>query len=188
MELTDKNVAQHIQKAKTGNQTSFRFLLNSFWKNVYQYQLKRTQNEEDAEDITIQTFSKAFDKIDTFNEEYQFKTWLISISKNVHIDFLRKKKSSISTIETTKEQEEEVYRVIDDAPTPEDKLITEQNLAKLLRDIKQLKPKYQEVINLRYFQELSYKEISEQLNEPMNNVKVKLLRAKKLLAEVIKKS
>ena len=61
----------------------------------------------------------------------------------------------------------------------------EQNLAKLLRDIKKLKPHYQEVINLRYFQELSYLEISNKLNEPMSNVKVKLLRAKKLLAEII---
>ncbi|MBB1489772.1 RNA polymerase subunit sigma-70, partial [Oceanospirillum sp. D5] len=61
----------------------------------------------------------------------------------------------------------------------------EQNLANLLRDIKKLKPHYQKVINLRYFQELSYKEISAELDEPINNVKVKLLRAKKLLAEVI---
>ena len=81
-----------------------------------------------------------------------------------------------------------MYAVVDDAPSPEDKIITEQNLAKLLKDIKKLKPKYQEVINLRYFQELSYKEISKQINEPINNVKVKLLRAKKLLAEIIKKS
>jgi len=58
----------------------------------------------------------------------------------------------------------------------------------LLKDIKQLKPKYQEVIQLRYFQELSYREISEQIQEPMNNVKVKLLRAKKLLAAIIKKN
>ena len=52
---------------------------------------------------------------------------------------------------------------------------------------KKLKPHYQEVINLRYFQELSYNEISQELNEPMNNIKVKLLRAKKLLAEIIKR-
>ena len=64
----------------------------------------------------------------------------------------------------------------------------EQNLAKLLKDIKKLKPHYQEIINLRYFQELSYKEISLQLNEPINNVKVKLLRTKKLLSEIIKKT
>jgi len=60
-------------------------------------------------------------------------------------------------------------------------------LAQLLKDIKKLKLHYQEVINLRYFQELSYKDISEHLNEPINNVKVKLLRAKKLLAEIIQK-
>jgi RNA polymerase sigma-70 factor (ECF subfamily) len=187
LEIKEKELHTYIEKAKRGNQSAFKFLLDNFWVDIYAYQLKRTKNDNDAEDITIQTFSKAFDKIDTFNRTYKFKTWLITISKNVHIDILRKKNASIS-IETTKEQEEEVYAVIDDNPTPEDKIITDQNLAKLLRDIKKLKPKYQEVIHLRYFQELSYKEIATQINEPMNNVKVKLLRAKKLLAEIIKKS
>ncbi|MBU3009969.1 sigma-70 family RNA polymerase sigma factor [Polaribacter vadi] len=187
MEIDNNKISLNILKAKEGNQSAFRFLLNSFWGDVYSYQLKRTKSENDAEDITIQTFSKAFDKIHTFDDKYVFKTWLIAISKNVYIDLLRKKKSSIST-ETTIEQEEKVYLVVDENPTPEDKIIREQNLAKLLRDIKQLKPKYQQVIQLRYFQELSYKEISSQINEPMNNVKVKLLRAKKLLAEIISKS
>lgn len=187
MEIDNTKLQENITKAKGGNQSAFRFLLNTFWAQVYNYQLKRTKSENDAEDIAIQTFSKAFDKIHTFDEKYVFKTWLITISKNVHIDLLRKKNSSIS-IETTKEQEEKVLLVADENPTPEDKIIREQNLAKLLKDIKQLKPKYQEVIQLRYFQELSYKEISEQINEPMNNVKVKLLRAKKLLATIIKEN
>ena len=187
LEISNKKLEINISKAKNGNQSAFRFLLDTFWGDVYNYQLKRTQSENDAEDIAIQTFSKAFDKINTYNDKYVFKTWLITISKNVHIDLLRKKNVSIDA-DTSKEQEEKAYLVVDESPTPEDKIITEQNLAKLLRDIKQLKPKYQEVIQLRYFQELSYKEISEQINEPMNNVKVKLLRAKKLLAEIIKKS
>ena len=187
MEIKNSKIEINISKAKEGNQSAFRFLLDTFWSDVFNYQLKRTKSENDAEDITIQTFSKAFDKINTFDDSYVFKTWLITISKNVHIDLLRKKKVSIDT-ETTKEQEEKVYLVVDENPTPEDKIIREQNLAKLLKDIKQLKPKYQEVIQLRYFQELRYKEISSQINEPMNNVKVKLLRAKKLLAEIIEKS
>lgn len=187
MKIIDKKLHINISKAKNGNQAAFRYLLDTFWKNVYNYQLKRTQNENDAEDITIQTFSKAFDKIDTYDEKYVFNTWLITISKNIHIDLFRKKKSSIAT-NTSKEQEEQVYLIADESPTSEDKIITEQNLAKLLRDIKQLKPKYQEVIQLRYFQELSYKDISIQINEPINNVKVKLLRAKKLLAEIIKRT
>lgn len=187
MEINDKNIQIHIIQAKNGDQAAFRYLLNLFWADVYNYQLKRTKSENDAEDITIQTFSKAFDKIHTFDEKYAFKTWLITISKNIHIDLLRKKNTSIST-ETSKDQQEKAYLIIDENPTPEDKIIREQNLAALLKNIKQLKPKYQEVIQLRYFQELSYKEISEQIKEPMNNVKVKLLRAKKLLAAIIKKN
>lgn len=175
---------QHIEKAKKGNQAAFNYLLDSFWNDVFGFQLKRTQNENDAEDITIQTFSKAFDKIETFDASYSFKTWLITISKNIHVDLIRKKKASIRS-RTTDEVDEKVYGIADDAPSIEDSLITEQNLAQLLRDIKKLKPHYQEVINLRYFQEMSYKEISTSLAEPMNNVKVKLLRAKKLLAQVI---
>jgi len=175
-----------IEKAKKNDQIAFNFLLDTFWNDVYGFQLKRTQNENDAEDITIQTFSKAFDKIHTYNPDYEFKTWLITISKNIHIDLVRKRKSRISnTID--RDEEDDFYDVIDESPSPEDKLITEQNLAKLLRDIKKLKPHYQEVLNLRYFQELSYNEISEQLNEPINNIKVKLLRAKKLLADIITK-
>ena len=85
-------------------------------------------------------------------------------------------------------KENDAYKVKDDEPTPVDKLIIEQNLAQLLGYIKQLKPHYQEIIHLRFFKELSYKEIALSSGEPMNNVKVKLLRAKKLLAEIIKKS
>ena len=187
MEINNKNIETQIIQAKSGDQAAFRYLLNLFWADVYNYQLKRTKSENDAEDITIQTFSKAFDKIHTFDKKYAFKTWLITISKNIHIDLLRKKNTSIST-ETSKDQQEKAYLIIDENPTPEDKIIREQNLAALLKNIKQLKPKYQEVIQLRYFQELSYKEISEQIKEPMNNVKVKLLRAKKLLAAIIKKN
>lgn len=175
----------HIQSAKEGKQASFNYLLDTFWNDVYNFQLKRTQDEYDAEDITIQSFSRAFDKIDTFKEEYTFKTWLIQISKNIHIDLLRKRNASIQS-KTTTNVDDSVYRIIDDNPSPEDKLITEQNLAQLLQYIKQLKPHYQKVINLRYFQELSYKEIAQQLDEPINNIKVKLLRARKLLSEIIK--
>ncbi|MCA0133010.1 RNA polymerase sigma factor [Winogradskyella alexanderae] len=179
-------IKEAISRAKKNDQIAFNFLLDSFWNDVYAFQLKRTKNENDAEDITIQSFSKAFDKINTYNEKYNFKTWLITISKNIHIDLVRSQKRSLRN--TSKDNEDNYIDIIDDSPSPEDKIITEQNLTNLLRDIKKLKPHYQEVINLRYFQELSYKEISEELDEPMSNIKVKLLRAKKLLAEIITKN
>ena len=124
---------------------AFTFLLDSYWNEVYGFMLQRTENETDAEDITIETFSKAFDKIATYNPEFQFNTWLIAIAKNVHIDLLRKKKSSLF-IDITDEEDDIAYSVADTSPSAEDKLITEQNLSRLLQFIKELKPAYQEVI------------------------------------------
>lgn len=185
MEINREELLAKIRAAKDGNQAAFNYLLDKFWNDVYGFQLKRNKDEYEAEDISIQTFSRAFNKIHTFDEAYSFSTWLIAISKNIQVDLFRKKNASIRS-KMTSDSTIIVQSIADETPTIEDKLITEQHLAQLLTDIKQLKPHYQEVINLRYFQEKSYKEIAENLDEPMNNVKVKLLRAKKLLAEVIK--
>ena len=178
-------INENIEKAKKGDQNAFTFLLNHYWNEVYGFMLKRTENETDAEDITIETFSKAFDKIASYNPEFQFNTWLIAIAKNVHIDLLRKKKSSLFVDNITDSEENQAYNVADTSLSAEDELIARQNLSSLLQCIKQLKPHYQEVIQLRYFQELSYQEIADLLGEPLSNVKIKLLRAKKLLAEII---
>lgn len=187
MEKADEILQDTIRKAKEGNQIAFSTLLDRFWNDVYGFQLVRTQNENDAEDISIQTFSKAFDRIETYDESFEFKTWLIAISKNLHVDLLRRRKRNV--LEGSDSGNGEVItKVLDDAPTAEDRLITEQNLAHLLLHIKKLKPHYQRVINLRYFNEMSYAEIANELGEPINNIKVKLLRAKKLLAEIINSS
>ena len=174
-----------IERAKSGNQIAFSNLLDAYWNAVYSFQLTRAKNESDAEDITIQTFSKAFDKLDTYDDSYEFKTWLITISKNLHLDLIRKNRRNVLE-NTSFGKDDTVKNVLDKTPSAEDLLIVEQNSAKLQQCIKKLKPRYQKVINLRYFSDLRYVDIAKELNEPLNNVKVKLLRAKKLLAEVIK--
>ncbi len=187
MEITSEIIQKNISKAKLGDQVAFTFLLDFFWNEVYGFMLKRTENETDAEDIVIETFAKAFDKIATYNPEFGFNTWLIAIAKNVHIDMLRKKKTSLF-IDITEEDEHQAYSIVDDSNSAEDELIIEQNLAQLLQYIKQLKPAYQEVIQMRYFQEMTYQEMAESLEEPLNNIKIKLLRSKKLLSEIITSS
>ena len=179
------DIAELIEKARKKDQKSFNTLLNTYWSDVYRFQFSKTENEDEAEDITIKTFSKAFDKIHLYNERYNFKTWLISISKNIFLDHVRKQRTDTISIN---KKESEAYKIFDESPSAEDQLIIEQNLAQLLDYIKLLKPHYQEIINLRYFREMSYKEMADVLNEPMSNIKVKLLRAKKLLAEIIQKS
>jgi RNA polymerase sigma factor (sigma-70 family) len=184
--LAPENISKTIQNAKSGQQLAFSNLLDTFWNDVYSFQLLRTKNELEAEDITIETFSKAFDKINSFKEEFVFKTWLITISKNLHIDLLRKQKRSLENNTFSYQNNTGESEVLDSTPSAEDQLIQQQNLADLLTEIKKLKPAYQKVINLRYFNEMSYAEMALELGEPVNNIKVKALRARKLLSELIR--
>lgn len=181
--ILKNNLLIQIKSAKKGEQTAYNYLLNLYWNDVFLFLKSKIINDElDAEDITIVAFSKAFDKIETFDENKSFKSWLLTIAKNLWIDELRKHKKIMVSLE---EEDYKVNSIFDDNPSPEDIIIIEQNLAALKANIKRLKPKYQEIIHLRYFQELSYIEIANHLKEPINNVKVKILRAKKLLAEII---
>jgi len=182
--MSKKNIQHNIDNAKKGNQTAYKYLLNFFWGDVYRFLLAKCQDDNEAEDLTIKTFSKAFDKIELYDSKYAFKNWILTISSNLYIDHLRSQKKHIKGVEL---ENENILKIVDETPSPEDKLIQEQHLAELLKYIKKLKPHYREVINLRYFQEYTYKEIAEELGEPLNNIKVKLLRARKLLSELIRK-
>lgn len=175
-----------IEAALCGKQTAFKYLMDTFWDQVYRFQLKRTQSDYEAEEITIQTFARAFSNIHQYDKTYNFSTWLLTISRNLHIDSLRKEKNTEEWRSDIKKNK--LSKIIDQNPTPEDALITKQSRAELMDYVKQLKAPYQEIIQLRYFQDLSYKEIAKQLEEPINNVKVKLLRARRLLADLILKS
>ncbi len=184
MELSSEQILQVITKAKSGDQKAYKQLLDHCWIMVYGFQLKRVHNESDAEDITIEAFAKAFDKIEQFDSNYNFSSWVITISKNIQIDQYRKQRNSI-VAGPLDDQQDQGNEVADDSPTKEDALIQEQNLMQLQALMKMLKPMYREVLQLRYFQEMPYKDMAEQLGEPLTNIKVRLLRAKNLLAELI---
>jgi len=178
----EQTISDLVYAAKQEDQHAFRQLLDLHWNELYGFMIKRTENENDAEDLCLQAFSKAFDKIETYNDEFTFSTWLTSIAKNLHVDLIRKEK-------TRQHQSTDVDElgldVIDKTLGPEDQLIRSQNLDKLLQQVRSLKPIYRDVIQLRFFQELSHKEMATQLGLSLSNVKVRLLRAKKLLAEII---
>ena len=178
----EQTISDLVYAAKQEDQHAFRQLLDLHWNELYGFMIKRTENENDAEDLCLQAFSKAFDKIETYNDEFTFSTWLTSIAKNLHVDLIRKEKSRLHQSTDV----DEVGRdVIDETLGPEDQLIRSQNLDKLLQQVRSLKPIYRDVIQLRFFQELSHKEMATQLGLSLSNVKVRLLRAKKLLSEII---
>ena len=182
MKNQEQMISDLVHAAKQEDQRAFRHLLDIHWNELYGFMIKRTENENEAEDLSLQAFSKAFDKIETYNDKFTFSTWLTSIAKNLHVDLIRKEKTLLYESTDVNEVGREV---IDETLGPEDQLIRSQNLDKLLQQIRSLKPIYRDVIQLRFFQELSHKEIATQLGLSLSNVKVRLLRAKKLLSEII---
>lgn len=183
--MNTKKIDQAIELAKQNNQKAFAVLFDAHWEYVYGFLLKQLQDDILAEELALKTLAKAFDKINTFNKDYNFKTWLISISKNLQIDHHRSTNIR-GQIDVTSIEKKHFKDLSDDNPSPEDLLIINQNLKALIEKIKVLKPIYAKVLRLRYFEELSYREIAQKTDLPINTVKVTLLRAKKVLANKIK--
>jgi len=158
---------------------SFDDLLNNNWDYVYNFLLKKTNNDFLSEEITIQSFSKAFEKIDLFDQKYKFKTWIVSIAKNQLNDYFKKKKLRFENIENIN------LVGLKNNSNPEEELINKEKYNHLNEKIEELKPMYKEIIKLKYIEDLSIRQISKKINQPLNTVKIKIFRAKKILSEIL---
>ncbi len=161
------------------NDLSFDNLLSTNWDYVYNFLLKKSKDDFLSEEITIQSFSKAFEKIHLFNEEYKFKTWIVSIAKNQLNDYLKKKKIRFENIENIKSES------FKNNFNPEEELINKERYNYVNEKIDELKPMYKEIIKLKYIEDLSINQISEKLNQPVNTIKIKIYRAKRILNQIL---
>jgi RNA polymerase sigma-70 factor (ECF subfamily) len=149
------------------------------------------KNPEDVEDVVIDTFGKAFSSINGYAPEYAFSTWLFRIATNRCIDHIRKKRISTLSINNTFESEDGGFDGIDvesSGPTPEDQAIKDEKSELMRAFVDKLKPNYKLLVELRYFEELSYEEIADKLELPVGTVKAQLFRARDFLAKHITKS
>jgi RNA polymerase sigma-70 factor (ECF subfamily) len=151
--------------------------------------LKMVNNAFDAEDLTIEAFGKAFRNIESYTPKYAFSTWLFKIATNNCVDFIRKKQLSPSPLDHLQENLNNVtVNIQSDLPDPEERLIQQQKISDLKEIVNQLKPRYRRLIELRYYKEYSYEEISKELNLPLGTVKAQLNRAKTLLYNILVKT
>ena len=178
-----------VAKAKTGDQVSFSKLMDRYRDSIYFMVLKMVHNRDDAEDLTIEAFGKAFNNISNYSADFAFSTWLFKIATNNSIDFIRKKRLQTTSLDQktqTDEGEITPIAVKDHAPDPEESMVKEQRAQKIRAAIEQLSPKYKTLIELRYLDELSYEEIAEKLDIPLGTVKAQLFRAKDMLYNILK--
>ena len=178
-----------VERAKNDDQKAFAELLRRYRRPVYHLVLKMVRNQEDAEDLTIEAFSKAFKNLPKFNPDFTFSTWLFRIATNNCIDFIRKKRLSTTSIDTTFQDDggDEMRMDIKDKDlNPQEAAIRDQKIALIRAIVTKLPPKYQILVKLRYFDELSYEEIAGEIDAPLGTVKAQLHRARELLYDLVK--
>jgi len=181
-----KNDYQLVLKAREGSQKAYADLMQRYKDSIYFMSLKMVNNREDAMDITVETFAKAFEKLDKYQPEFAFSTWLFRVATNNCIDFLRKKKLSTVSIDNMMDEDDDrPMQIKSDTLNPEESSIKKQQSKDLKVLIESLPPRYRNLLTLRYFDELSYEEIAQQLDLPLGTVKAQLFRAKYLLGNII---
>jgi RNA polymerase sigma-70 factor (ECF subfamily) len=178
-----------IDLAVGGDEASYAKLLQRYKRPVYHMILKMVRNVDDAEDLTIESFAKAFRSLHRFKKDFTFSTWLFRIATNNTIDYIRKKKLNTLSIENTYTDDDGQsvsIDVEDENPDPQEETIKAQKAELIQIFVDKLPAKYQKLVRLRYFNELSYEEIAVALEAPLGTVKAQLHRARELMYEMVK--
>lgn len=185
--LKDFKLIDHA--VNEGDEQAFAELMERYKRPVYHMILKMIRNTDDAEDLTIEAFAKAFKNLHKFKKDFTFSTWLFRIATNNTIDFIRKKKLktfSLNTSFTDDSGDSVTIDVEDNNLNPQEEAIKSQKIELVQMFVTKLPPKYQRLVRLRYFDELSYNEIAETLEAPLGTIKAQLHRARELMYDLVK--
>lgn len=155
---------------------------------IFNFVYRMVRDREQVEDLTQEAFIKAFSSLKNFNEEYAFSTWLYKIATNNCIDYIRRRKLQMYSIDKPIESKDSdyVFELPDDSYEADRDLISDQKAVLLHQAIDQLPEKYRRVIQLRHAEEKSYEEIAEILHLPIGTVKAHIFRARELLYRQLK--
>jgi RNA polymerase sigma factor (sigma-70 family) len=190
--LTEKALYDYklVQAAiESGDQKAYAELMTRYRDSVFFMLMKMVNNKDDADDLTIEAFGKAFNRLHQYTPSFAFSTWLFKIASNNAIDFLRKKKANLISLDkgyTNDEGGEVSIEIKADVLDPEEKVMKKERIRQLRVVVEKLKPKYKQLVEMRYYEELSYEEISEKLNLPLGTVKAQLFRAREFLYNIMK--
>ena len=190
--LSDKAKKDYLLVLRALNekdQRAYTELMGRYKDSVYFMLLKMVNNSDDAEDLTIETFSKAFKRLDQYTPQFAFSTWLFKIASNHSIDFIRKKRVKAVSIDqgfSNEDGDSYVIPVKEDGLDPEESMQKDERVQRMRDVVEKLKPRYKRLVELRYFEEKSYEEISEILELPLGTVKAQLFRARDFMFELMK--
>ncbi|MCR5456300.1 MAG: sigma-70 family RNA polymerase sigma factor [Bacteroidales bacterium] len=181
-----------VEQAKAGDQKAYARLLSKYRDTMFHMISRMVKNAHDAEDLTMESFGKAFRNIQFYKPERAFSTWLFKIATNGVIDFIRGKRLRMVSIDNDPDTDDNssqsmgVPELIEKSDDPEERMIRDQKAEYMWQIVSQLHEDYREITIMRYFKEKSYTEISEELGIPIGTVKARLYRSRELLIATFK--
>jgi len=177
-----------IKRAISGDQEAYSLILRSYRDAVFGLVYRIIRDREEADDITQETFIRAFKSLRYYTPKYALSTWLFRIATNRCIDHLRKRKiRTISLDQGMKTEKGELRREIPDTSSrPDELFFQKRRVVSIEQAIGSLPPKYKEVIYLKHNEERTYEEIAQILNLPLGTVKVRIFRTRELLKKKLK--
>jgi len=183
-----KEDAVLVKRAKEGDGKAYDELISLYKDAVHGIIFRMVRNQQEAEDLTQEAFIKAYNSINSFNEEYAFSTWLFKIATNNCIDFFRKRKLRTQSMDQSiRYKDDEIKQEYPDPERTADKELLASEKTMLIRDaIEQLPEKYRTAIMLRHTEEKSYEEIAQLLELPLGTVKARIFRAREMLKKSLK--
>lgn len=177
-----------VEAAIKGDQGAYAELMDRYRDSIYFMMLKMVKNPDDADDLTIEAFGKAFNRLKQYSPNYAFSTWLFKIASNNCIDFIRKKRLKMTSMDSGIKTDDGETMYIDAKSSekdPEQEVMHNQKVKHMRELVSKLKPRYRVLVEKRYFEELSYEEISQELDLPLGTVKAQLFRARDFLANMM---
>ena len=181
-ELSDSEL---IELLKCDNPEVYQEIINRYQKKLFSYIYRLVRNREETEDLLQNVFLKVYRHCDDFDTKRKFSSWIYRIAHNEAVNFLkrRSKKIFISWEDITLSKDKMDAERGGEAPT--DPWLAKEIKTEVRSAIEKLPEKYKEVLELRYFSEKSYREISNILGKPVNTVGTIINRAKKKLLETM---
>ena len=176
-----------VKLAIDQNQAAYIVLYTRYNAGVKSHISRYVSQKEDIEDISLESFQKAFSQIGSYNPEYKFSTWLYRIARNTAFDHLSKHDREKSNMPTTSINEDiaELKELPATMHNPEEDIINQQEYDKWLTNIEKLKEDYKVVARMNLIDNFGYKEIADALDMPINTVKTKIRRAKAQLLKMM---
>lgn len=181
MEIADYIVADDrrlVELVLEGDDTAFEYLFNRYREAIRRLFVARLGGVNDADDLLQETFIKVYINIARYSPEYTFGQWVYTIARNTFVDFMRRKQDEESI-------DERFTSPAATSPTPEERVINQQQRTQFEVYLDRLTPRYRQLIVMRFFDELSYEEIAQKLNLPMGTVKTQIHRARSKMCRMI---